>query len=203
MIKICTRTFLALLAMMLLACEPMDDMTITVSSNEGDEPSAEKAAEFIVKAEAQLEELGQEAERMAWVYSNFITEDTERLTALANKKYTSKQVELAIESAQFNDVSGIDGDTRRKLNILRSGIVIPAPQDTAKTAEQSEIGAKMGGMYGKGEYCYANGECLDLGHLRHNGRIARPGGFARGLEWLAQDFTTDEKPVRPPGRACQ
>ena len=165
MIKICTRTFLALLAMMLLACEPMDDMTITVSSNEGDEPSAEKAAEFIVKAEAQLEELGQEAERMAWVYSNFITEDTERLTALANKKFTSKQVELAIQSAQFNDVSSIDGDTRRKLNILLSGIVIPAPQDTAKTAEQSEIGAKMGGMYGKGEYCYANGECLDLGHL--------------------------------------
>ncbi len=53
----------------------------------------------------------------------------------------------------------------QKLNILRSGITIPAPQDIAKTAEQSEIGAKLGGMYGKGEYCYANGECLDLGHL--------------------------------------
>jgi len=165
MTKICTRFSLLLVAVMLLACEPMDDLTVTVSSNNDAEPSAEKAVEFVLDAEAQLEELGQEAERMAWVYSNFITGDTEKLAALSNKKFTSKQVELAIQSAQFNDVPGIDDNTRRKLDMLRSGIVIPAPQDSAKTAEQSEIGAKMGGMYGKGEYCYANGECLDLGHL--------------------------------------
>ena len=72
---------------------------------------------------------------------------------------------MAIQSAQFNDVQGIEDDTRRKLDMLRSGIVIPAPRDAVKTAEQSEIGAKLGGMYGKGEYCYANGKCLDLGHL--------------------------------------
>ncbi len=165
MIKICQRTFLMLLTLLLLACEPIDDLTVTVSSNNDAEPSAEKAVEFVLEAEAQLEELGQEAERMAWVYSNFITEDTEKLAALSNKKFIARQVELAIQSVRFNDVQGIDGDTRRKLDILRSGIVIPAPRDAAKTAEQSEIGAKMGGMYGKGEYCYAGGECLDLGHL--------------------------------------
>jgi len=165
MTRIFNRILLALLPLMLLACEPMDDVTLTVSSNNDAEPTAEQAVEFVLEAEAQLGELGQEAERMAWVYSNFITEDTEKLAALSNKKFTAKQVELAIQSAQFNDTRGIDGDTRRKLNILRSGIVIPAPSDAAKTAEQSEIGAKMGGMYGKGEYCYENGECLDLGHL--------------------------------------
>jgi len=165
MIKICQRTFLTLLTLLLLACEPMDELTVTVSSNSDAEPSAEKAVEFVLEAEAQLEELGQEAELMAWVYSNFITEDTEKLAALSNKKFTARQVELAIQSARFNDVQRIDGDTRRKLDMLRSGIVIPAPRDAAKTAEQSEIGAKMGGMYGKGEYCYADGECLDLGHL--------------------------------------
>ncbi len=165
MIRIFNRIFLTLLPLMLLACEPMDEVTVTVSSNNDAEPTAEQAVEFVLEAEAQLEKLGHEAERMAWVYSNFITEDTEKLAALSNKKFTARQVELAIQSAQFNDTQGIDGDTRRKLNILRNGIVIPAPSDAAKTAEQSEIGAKMGGMYGKGEYCYANGECLDLGHL--------------------------------------
>ena len=165
MIRIFNRIFLTLLPLMLLACEPMDEVTVTVSSNNDAEPTAEQAVEFVLEAEAQLEKLGQEAERMAWVYSNFITGDTEKLAALSNKKFTARQVELAIQSAQFNDTRGIDGDTRRKLNILRNGIVIPAPSDAAKTAEQSEIGAKMGSMYGKGEYCYANGECLDLGHL--------------------------------------
>jgi peptidyl-dipeptidase A len=49
--------------------------------------------------------------------------------------------------------------------MLRSGITIPAPMDAAKTAEQSEIGAKLNGMYGRGSYCREDGECLALGEL--------------------------------------
>ena len=97
-----------------------------------------------------------ENERMAWVYSNFITPDTEMLAALTNKNFTAKQVELAIDAAKYAEIQGLDDDTVRKLNILRSGLTIPAPNDAAKTAEQSEIGAKLGGMYGKGEYCSLN-----------------------------------------------
>ena len=170
MIQTCKRIFpmlllLGLLLLMLAACKPMDVGTSTVSGNDNGEPTAEKASEFVVMAEAQLEELGQEAELMAWVYANFITQDTEKLAASANKKFTARQVVLAGEAAQFNDVPGVDSDTRRKLDMLRSGITIPAPADAAKTAEQSQIGAKMGGMYGKGEYCYTNDECLDVGLL--------------------------------------
>mgnify|MGYP001826435874 CR=1 FL=1 len=154
-----------LLAMAVLgACKKMDDVTVTISPDES-ATSAQSAAEFVLSAEAQLRELGQEAERAAWVYSNFITGDTEQLAATANRKFTAGQVELAVAAAQFNDVADIDDDTRRKLDMLRSGIVIPAPGDAAKLAEQSEIGTKMGGMYGKGEYCYADETCLDLGHL--------------------------------------
>ncbi len=141
-----------------------DDSNLTHSTAAAELTPAD-AAEFLDRAETELAGLLTENEHMAWVYSNFITQDTEMLAALANKKFTAKQVELAVEAARYYGIAGLDGDTRRKLNILRSGITIPAPQDTAKTAEQSEIGAKLGGMYGKGEYCYANGECLDLGHL--------------------------------------
>ncbi len=165
MIQMCQRFVLILLPVVVLACEPMDDVTVTATASGADEPTAENAVEFVRQAEAQLSELGQAAERMGWVYSNFITEDTEKLTAISNRKFTTRQVELAGEAVKFNDISGIDTDTRRKLNMLRSGIIMPAPADAAKAAEQSEIGAKMGGMYGKGEFCYADGECLDLGHL--------------------------------------
>ena len=164
MIKSLTRYWVILLPFVLIACKQMDDVSVSVTDNVN-RPTADSAVEFISRSEGQLSMLGQEAERAAWVYSNFITEDTEKLSAVANRKFTARQVELAVEAARFNDTQGIDGDTRRKLDILRSGIVIPAPSDAAKTAEQSEIGAKLGGMYGKGEYCYANGNCLDLGLL--------------------------------------
>jgi peptidyl-dipeptidase A len=126
---------------------------------------AKNAPEFVANAEQSLTVLMQESERMAWVHSNFITEDTQQLAAIASRKFTALQVELAAAAARYNDVEGIDADTRRKLNILRSGITVPAPRDAAKMAEQAQIGAKLGGMYGKGEYCYANGACLDLGLL--------------------------------------
>jgi peptidyl-dipeptidase A len=153
-----------LLPLALFACNQADDLTVTVSSH-NEELTADNAVEFVSDAEQKLYEIRQEAGRMAWVYSNFITGDTEELAAISNKEFTAKQVELAVEAAKFNDIEGVDGETRRKLNMLRSGIVIPAPSDAAKTEEQSKIGAKLGGMYGKGEYCYAEGTCLDLGHL--------------------------------------
>ncbi len=128
-------------------------------------PTAEEAAAFVARAEEKLAQLGQESERMAWVLSNFITFDTELLAARASEQYTAAQVEIASQAARFNEVQGLDYDTHRKLHMLKSGIIIPAPLDAAKTAEQSEIGARMSGMYGKGAYCPDEGDCLALGEL--------------------------------------
>ncbi len=163
-IKTFARLSSVLLPLLLIACEPAGDSPVTQVAE--DTPlTAASAVEFVSRSEEQLAELGQQAERMAWVYSTYITEDTEQLSATASKNFTARQVELASEASRFNDVAGIDSETRRKLDMLRSGIVIPAPGDPAKTAEQAQIGARLGGMYGKGEYCYADGKCLDLGHL--------------------------------------
>ena len=169
MLKITRYITVLMLLSVLTACNqtdnPVADNPTASQAASPVELTPQDAVEFLAQAELQLADLLIENERMAWVYSNFITQDTEMLSALASKKFTAVQVELAVEAARYHEIEGLDNDTRRKLNILRSGITIPAPRDAAKTAEQSEIGAKMGGMYGKGEYCYANGECLDLGHL--------------------------------------
>ncbi len=159
-----TRLPAVLLTLLLAACNSSNSITFSTSKDE-DKPTPEQAAAFVADAERQLADIGQEAERMAWVYANFITSDTEKLSAAANERFTAKQVGLAVAAARFNDVQGLDSDTRRKLDMLRSGIVMPAPQDQVKTAEQAEIGAKMSGMYGKGKYCYANGDCLELEQL--------------------------------------
>ena len=151
------------LSLLLCACEPV---TITVSEEPSTSgPSVEEAVIFVADAEEHLAALGQNSERMSWVMANFITEDTEQLAAKASEKCTAAQVEIAVQAARFIGLDGLDYDTGRKLNIFRSGIVIPAPRDAAKIAEQAEIGAKMSGLYGKGSYCRAQDECLAVGDL--------------------------------------
>ncbi|HMB60323.1 MAG TPA: M2 family metallopeptidase [Xanthomonadales bacterium] len=129
------------------------------------QPTAAEAAEFVARAERRLEQSGQYAERMAWVQANFITHDTERLSASANEAFTADQVELAAEAARYTGIEGLDAETERKLVKLRTSIVIPAPLDASKTAEQAEIGAKLKSLYGKGSYCNSEDECLALGEL--------------------------------------
>jgi len=170
-----SRLFLSL-AVMLIAtgCQPQqggagdsrpgpsgEDVALAVP------PDAAQAAAFVASAERRLEDLGQYSERMTWVQNNFITYDTEWFLARANAALTAEQVELAEESARYIGVKGLDQDTRRKLNMLRTDITIPAPRDAAKNAEQAEIGAKLRSLYGKGKYCRSEEDCLDLGALEN------------------------------------
>ena len=162
---------LSALVMALAACERSPDATSQSAQQQNveavapDGPTTEEAIAFVAASEARLERLGQHNERMGWVLANFITGDTEVLAARAAEKFTAAQVEVASEAARFNGVEGLDFDTARKLNFLKNGIIIPAPMDAAKTAEQSEIGARLSGLYGKGSYCREDGECLALGEL--------------------------------------
>lgn len=158
------------LAALLQACSPGADSDATNpqgtrSLEVAQQPTAAEAAAFVVAAEQRLARLGQYSERQAWVLQNFITPDTELLAAKASEQFTAAQVEIAGEAARFMDVRDLDFDTHRKLHMLRSGILVPAPSDAAKTAEQAAISAKLGGMYGKGSYCRADGTCLALGEL--------------------------------------
>jgi peptidyl-dipeptidase A len=165
---------LALFAALLIltACEQPSDAKFHSASEPlaGDTPfaagpTAEEAAAFVQAAEETLERLGQNSERTGWVAANFITGDTELLAARAREQLTSAQVEIAANAARFNGVVGLDYDTSRKLGKLRSGIIIPAPMDPAKSSEQAEIGARLRGMYGRGTYCREDGTCLALGEL--------------------------------------
>ncbi len=126
--------------------------------------TAEDARAFIQAAEASLDQLFIEVSEAEWVYQNFITQDTEALSARASEKLTGEMVRLANAAAQFNDLE-LDYDTRRKLNMLRQGIVLPAPNNAEKNSELAAITTRLGGMYGKGKYCSEGGKCQNLGEL--------------------------------------
>lgn len=161
--------FLGLVATMTGCEQKVDTAVETVTTApitvDQDAPTPADAAEFVAQAELRLEKLGQYSERVAWVQANFITHDTEQLSASANEALTAAQVEIATEAAHFVGIEGLDRDTQRKLGMLRSGITIPAPLDAAKTAEQAQIGASLKSLYGQGEYCRAANDCLAIGEL--------------------------------------
>lgn len=123
--------------------------------------TAEDAKAFLVAAQTDLEQLQLPAAQAAWVYQNFITEDTAALSASLGEKLSSAAVRYAVEAAKFNDVK-VDPDTRRQLELLKQSLTLPAPADPAKSAELANIGAELDGLYGKGKYCRDNGECFSL-----------------------------------------
>jgi peptidyl-dipeptidase A len=125
---------------------------------------AKAASEFVADAEANLAKLSIEANRAEWIYSNFITEDTAALSAAMGEKVTSTSVQYATQAAKYAGLS-LDPVVARKLHSLRSSLILPAPLDPAKNAELAKISAELNGLYGKGKYCFASGECMSQTQL--------------------------------------
>ncbi|MCU8035076.1 MAG: M2 family metallopeptidase [Shewanella sp.] len=122
-------------------------------------PDKAQAIAFINDAEAKMAELSIESNRAEWIYSNFITDDTAALSAAVGEKVSAASVKFATEAAKYANVE-LDPINARKLNILRSALVLPAPLDPAKNTELAQISSELNGLYGKGKYCFADGKCM-------------------------------------------
>ncbi|WP_299794655.1 M2 family metallopeptidase [uncultured Shewanella sp.] len=131
----------------------------TQTDSSGAQSKADEAVQFIQKSEKQLSDLSIEINRAEWIYSNFITEDTAALSAAVGEKQTATSVKLATMAANYTQLP-LDEVNLRKLNILRSSLVLPAPLDPEKNAELASISAELNGLYGKGKYCFEDGRCL-------------------------------------------
>ncbi|MGB5724041.1 MAG: M2 family metallopeptidase [Parasphingorhabdus sp.] len=114
-------------------------------------PTAADAKQFVDETEQQLFDFSIDAARIYWINSNFITDDTDALAAKVGAEGTTMSVEAAIDAAKFNDVSGLDAVTRRKLDKLRGGIVLPAPTTEGASTELNQIATKLNSAYGKGK----------------------------------------------------
>ncbi|KEK28256.1 M2 family metallopeptidase [Shewanella xiamenensis] len=142
----------------LSACNDAQSKADATTANKN-APDKAQAIAFIQDAEAQIAQLSIEANRAEWIYSNFITEDTAALSAAVGEKVSAASVKFATEAAKYANVE-LDPANARKLNILRSALVLPAPLDPAKNAELAQISSELNGLYGKGKYCFADGKCM-------------------------------------------
>jgi peptidyl-dipeptidase A len=116
------------------------------------EQTPQQAADAFVKTgEAAFGKVMVEAAQADWVYQTFITQDTEALTARGEAAQTSVMVANALEAAKHKSTPGLSFDTARKLDRMRTSIVLPAPTRPGAAEELATLKARMQGIYGKGQ----------------------------------------------------
>jgi peptidyl-dipeptidase A len=130
-------------------------------------PTAAEAHQFLEQVDKDLRRLVVAASMADWEKSTNITDETEKKAAKANEEligFTSKAIR---EAVRFKDVKDLAPDDARKLDLLRRGASLPAPDDPKKREELAGIAAKMESIYGKGKYCKTDKpeSCKDLEQL--------------------------------------
>jgi len=132
----------------------------------GGQPTPAEAEEFIAGAEERLSDLWIRNERAVWVRENFITHDTETISAESYRQLMAATAELAKEAVRYDGLE-LPFEVERKLQKMKVSLPLAAPADPDRQAELSRVVTELGGMYGTGKYCPddGDGECLDLGAL--------------------------------------
>ncbi|APR78441.1 Peptidyl-dipeptidase A precursor [Minicystis rosea] len=135
-------------------------------------PTEEEARAFLAAVDGDLRKLWTASSRAAWVAQNFITDDSEALSASAEEA-SMEFMSRTIKSATRFDGVKLPSDLTRQLWLLKIGSQLPAPSDPKERAELAETSVAMTGEYGKGKYCperlkndpKAKKKCLSLGDL--------------------------------------
>ncbi|MCF6329444.1 MAG: M2 family metallopeptidase, partial [Henriciella sp.] len=138
----------------------------TQSGSVPDEPteiSVAGAQAYIDDAEAAIAEMNEYAARVYWNQATNISFDTNWLAAKAGAESTTLSVNLANGTKQFEGLD-LPPVLARKMQILRSGIVIPAPSTEGAAEELANITTGLAATYGTGTFEY-RGEELTLDQL--------------------------------------
>jgi len=131
-------------------------------------PTVAEAERFIADAEARLERLGLDAQRAEWVAENFITLDTEAMTAQSNEQFLTLSGEVALKARRFKALK-LPEASARKLMLMQRTLMLP---DAADRGTYARLAAGMTGAYGKAKYCppaaagaTTKPACMPLGEL--------------------------------------
>ena len=109
-----------------------------------------EADAFVAAAEKELAQFSVFNAQVQWINSTYITEDTDAVASRVGAQVTEMSVRLANEAARFAALPGLSYDTKRKLDILRGGIVLPAPTSEGAAQELNDIATRLNSTYGKG-----------------------------------------------------
>ncbi len=111
-----------------------------------------EAQRFIDAAERELLARSLPLARASWVAANFITDDTEALSAHFQTDYSLAVRRLATEAARFDGVA-LSPELRRRFLLLKLSLSAPPPADSTLAAELTRLQVGMEADYGRGSYC--------------------------------------------------
>jgi peptidyl-dipeptidase A len=127
-------------------------------------PTAADAKAFLDQVNATMLRLGTELGQAGWIYSTYITQDTEALNARANQAYIDAVAKYAKEAARFDNVE-VPADQRRQLNLLKLALELVTPSDPKEAEEVTKLASGLEATYGRGKWCAEPDDpksCLDI-----------------------------------------
>src|SRR5713226_3599057 len=142
----------ALLASAARAQTPAKKNSSSSAKTSSAQPAPADAKRFIEQAETRLLDLWIKSQRASWVAENFITDDTESISADADQAAKAATADLANQAKKFDKLQ-LPPDVARKFKLLKLSVDIPSPRDPAAQAELAKIAASLDGDYGKGTWC--------------------------------------------------
>lgn len=108
------------------------------------------AQEFVSRVEDFYRDFGEYSARVQWSQATNITYDTNWLATKVSAEGTEKGVAFANEAKRFNDLD-LPADLRRKIEMIKLGVNVPAPSADGAAAELAEVSTRMGSQYAKGK----------------------------------------------------
>ena len=117
----------------------------------GDQPvSLGEAKAFIERVEKETRAFGEFSARIGWVQATYINHDTDWLLTKVSTEGTEMGVKFANEAKRFDDLD-LPPEMRRKLDAIKLGLNLPAPETEGAAATLSQINTRMGSTYATGK----------------------------------------------------
>ena len=128
--------------------------------------TADGARQFVAEVSGNLQKLSTKDNVAQWIKATYITDDTEQNAAWADDDLLAAQTAAVKNATRFNGVSNLDAETARQLLLIKLNDV--GPDDPKEREEQTQIAARLEGLYGKGKWCGPDGKarCRDLQELQ-------------------------------------
>ena len=145
---------LSALAISLAACSTANAEPVSVETAAVADPypmTPQGAADWVAMVEKDLFDFGVEYAQVSWINATYITQDTDAIAAKYGAEATEKSVTYANKAAEYARVPGLDPEVARKLDMLRNGIVMPAPVRDGAADELATLSTQLGSMYGEGK----------------------------------------------------
>ena len=159
-------------------------------------PTLDEARAYVQRADAEVRFRWRAGQRAAWRYETDLTDAHEAALVVEESATMAWMSAHAPLAHAYRQVDGLDPLERRQLDRLTRATSLPAPADPALQGQLAAVGAKLSGMYGKGQHCTdpaAPSTCRDLGELS--------AVLAESDDWDAQlDAWEAWRTVSPPMR---